>query len=97
MVVALSSTEAELYSMTDAGKAALYLRSLLEELGLLQQFLPTPIEADNRGARQLTNAQQPTKRTRHVHIKEFCILQWVEDDELIYKEVQAVQEMQVTC
>jgi hypothetical protein len=56
--VAQSSTEAELAFMTDAGKAALYLRSILEELHL-EQLTPTKIAVDNRGARQLTNAQQP--------------------------------------
>jgi hypothetical protein len=56
--IAQSSTEAELAFMTDAGKAALYLRSILEELNL-EQLWPTDIKVDNRGARQLTNAQQP--------------------------------------
>jgi hypothetical protein len=59
--------------MTDAGKAALYIRSILEEI-LIEQILPTQIAVDNRGARQITNAQQPTKRTRHVDMKEFVIL-----------------------
>ena len=48
-VIPLSSTEAELYSMTEAGKAALYIRSILEEMGYQQQ-VPTIIQADNRGA-----------------------------------------------
>jgi hypothetical protein len=71
--VAQSSTEAEFGFMTDAGKAALYIRSILEEI-LIEQILPTQIAVDNRGARQITNAQQPTKRTRHVDMKEFVIL-----------------------
>jgi hypothetical protein len=73
--VAQSSTEAELAFMTDAGKAALYLRLILEELHL-DQLHPTKIAVDNRGAQQLTNAQQPTKRTCHIDMRDFCILQW---------------------
>jgi hypothetical protein len=84
--VAQSSTEAELNAMTDAGKAALYLRSILEELGL-EQLHPTDIQVDNRGARQLTNAQQPTRRTRHIDMKDFCILQWTEEEQINYKDV----------
>jgi hypothetical protein len=61
--VAQSSTEVELAFMTDAGKAALYIRSILEELHLEQLQPTTKIAVDNRGARQLTNAQQPTKWT----------------------------------
>jgi hypothetical protein len=67
--VAQSSIEAECGFMTDSGKAALYIRSILEAIQI-EQILPTQIAVNNRGARQMTNAQQPTKRTRHVDIKE---------------------------
>ena len=84
--IALSSTEAEFAFMTDAGKAALYLRSILEELRL-EQIQPTHIKVDNRGARQLSNAQQPTKRTRHIDIRDFCILQWTEEEQIIFSDI----------
>jgi hypothetical protein len=58
--IAQSSTEAEFAFMTDAGKPALYLGSILEELNL-EQLHPTGILVDNKGARQLTNTQQPTR------------------------------------
>ena len=41
--ILLSSTEAEFASMADAGKAALYLRSLLSDMGFVQEF-PTEIQ-----------------------------------------------------
>ena len=72
--------------MTDAGKAALYIRSILEEIQI-EQILPTQIAVDNRGARQMTNAQQPTKRTRHVDMKEFVILQWTEEEQITFEDV----------
>jgi hypothetical protein len=65
--------------MTDAGKAALYLCSILKELHL-EQLQPTKIVVNNCGAQQLTNAQQPTKRTRHIDMRNFCILQWTEEE-----------------
>jgi hypothetical protein len=77
--IALSSTEAEFASMADAGKAALYLRSLLSDMGFVQE-LPTEIQADNHGALQMATAQQPTRRTRHIDMKQFVILQWSEED-----------------
>jgi hypothetical protein len=41
---------------------------------------PTPILADNQGAVRLANnAHQPTRRTRHVEMKHFIILQWMDD------------------
>jgi hypothetical protein len=88
--VAQSSTEAEFCFMTDAGKAALYIRSILEELQL-EQVLPTQIAVDNRGARQLSNAQQPTKRTRHVDMKEFVILQWTEEEQITFEDVPSAR------
>jgi hypothetical protein len=59
--------------MANAGKAALYLRWILEEIGIIMKQ-PTPILADNQGAVRLANAHQPTRRTRHVEIKHFIIL-----------------------
>jgi hypothetical protein len=84
--VAQSSTEAKPAFMTDAGKAALYLQSILEELHL-EQLAPTKIAVDNRGARQLTNAQQPTKRTWHIGMRDFCILQWTEEEQILYSNI----------
>jgi hypothetical protein len=84
--IAQSSTEAEFCNMVDAGKAALYLRSILDEIGI-EQILPTEILADNKGARQLSNARQPTRRTRHVDMKQFVILQWTEEERIDYSEV----------
>jgi hypothetical protein len=58
----------------------------LEELQI-EQIQPTQITVDNRGARQMTNAQQPTKRTRHVDMKGFVILQWTEGEQITFKDV----------
>ena len=76
--IAQSSTEAEFTNMADAGKAALYLKWILEELGIIM-LSATPIHADNQGAIRLANSQQPTRCTRHVEMKHFVILQWTDD------------------
>ena len=76
--IALSSTESEFTNMADAGKAALYIRWILDELQI-HQHSPTSILADNQGAIKMANAQQPTRRTRHVEMKYFACLSWVED------------------
>ena len=65
--------------MADAGEGALCLRSLLSGTGFTQE-LPTEMQADNRGAVQMATAQQPTRRTRHVDVKQFVILQWSKED-----------------
>ena len=77
--IALSSTESKLYFMVDAGKEAIYLRTILEDLGL-EQLQPTPIQSDNRGARMLPNAQQPTRRTRQVETQNMAVILWTKED-----------------
>ena len=67
--------------MVDAGKVALYLRWMLEEIGIIMDA-PTDHQflADNQGAVRLANAQQPTTRTQHVEVKHFIISQWTDDE-----------------
>ena len=72
--VTQSSTEAEFTNMADARKAALYLKWILKELGIIMTT-PTPIHADNQRAIQMAYAQQPTQQTRHVEMEHFVILQ----------------------
>ena len=76
--VAQSSTEAEFTNMADADKAALYLKWILEELGIIMTE-STPIHANNQGAIIMANSQQTTRRTRHVEMKHFVILKWKDD------------------
>jgi hypothetical protein len=85
--VAQSSTKAELAFLTNASrKAALYLQSILEELQL-EQLCPTDIKVDNRGAQQLTNAQQPSRLTQHISMRYFCILQWTEEELILFTDI----------
>ena len=76
---ALSSTEAEFNAAVEAGKYILYIRSILEEIGLPQDEATVLFE-DNQGALLMANAQQPTKRTRHMDIKNFALQEWVQND-----------------
>ncbi len=40
----------------------------------------TILYEDNNGALLMANAQQPTRHTRHMDIKKFALLDWVERD-----------------
>jgi hypothetical protein len=84
--IALSSTEAEFTAAAEAGKYILYVRSILEEIGVPQHEATTLFE-DNQGALLMANAQQPTKRTRHMDIKTFVLQQWVERDLITLKRI----------
>ena len=79
--IALSSTEAEFTAASETGKTILYLRSILHELGF-SQYLPTILFEDNTGALHMANAQQPTRRTRHMDTKYFALQDWVESGQV---------------
>ena len=82
-----STTEAEFTAACDAAKSILYLRTILDQLGL-DQSKATILFEDNQGALQMANAQQPTRRTRHMDIKHFAIQDWIEHDLIALHRVE---------
>ena len=84
--MALSSTEAEYGAAADDGKIALYLRSILHDLGISQDNA-TLLYEDNQGALLMANAGQPKKRTRHIDIRHFALQEWVERDLLVLSHI----------
>ena len=89
-VIAHSSTEAEFTAACDAGKMILFFRSILEDLGY-EQLDATVLYEDNNGALMMANAQQPTRRTRHMDIKKFALLDWVEQDLIILRSIKTAE------
>jgi KUP system potassium uptake protein len=85
-VIAHSSTEAEFVAACDTAKLILFYRSLMHDVGL-EQNDATILFEDNNGALLMANAQQPTRRTRHIEIKHFALLDWVEQDLLILHRI----------
>jgi hypothetical protein len=85
-VFAYSSTEAEFVAACDTAKMILFYRSLMEDIGLPQNDATVLFE-DNNGALLMANTQQPTKRTRHIDIKHFALLDWVEQDMIILEDI----------
>jgi hypothetical protein len=84
--IAMSLTEAEFTAAAKAGKYILYVRSILDQLGLPQNIATTLYE-DNQGALLMANQQQPTKCTRHMDIKHFVLQDWVEHDLIRLKRI----------
>ena len=84
--IALSSTEAEFTAACDAGRSILYVRSILDEINMPQDSA-TPLFIDNNGALLMGNAQQPTRRTKHMDLKNFALLDWIERNLLILRRI----------
>ena len=86
-VVAISTSEAEfIAAAAAAGKQILYLRSILDKIGVPQEKATTLYE-DNQGANLMANAQCPTKCTKHMDICHFVLQEWVERDLIILKRI----------
>ncbi|UYV67807.1 K02A2.6-like [Cordylochernes scorpioides] len=68
--VTLSSTESEYVALCEAGKEAVYLRALLDEMGFGELLNgPTVLKTDNQGAQQLARNPVYHARTKHIDIK----------------------------
>jgi hypothetical protein len=85
-VIAHSMTEAEFVAVCDAAKMILFYRSLMDDMNIPQDHATVLFE-DNNGALMIANAQQPTRRTRHMEIKHFALLDWVERDLIILENI----------
>jgi len=81
-----SSTEAEFIVVVEAGKLSLYLWSLLDDLGIIQD-VATPLHEDNSAAIDMANASRTTCRTRHMDIKHFALMDCVATDQLMLMSI----------
>ena len=78
-IATLSTAEAEYYSLSQAMRALLPIRSTLKEFfGIVQapvrftslsNYIPTTVYVDNTSALTLARDQQITSRTRHYHCR----------------------------
>ncbi|GKF16248.1 hypothetical protein Tco_0061166, partial [Tanacetum coccineum] len=66
-VVALSTTEAEYMALTEAVKEAIWLRGLLEELGV--ELNTVAVNCDNQGVIHLSRNQVFHERTKHINVR----------------------------
>ena len=77
--IAQSSTEGEYMEAADMGKMALYVRSIMWDLGI-PQCSATVLYEDNDAAIAMANAWKLTTRTRHMDIRFKILAEWVERD-----------------
>ena len=79
--VALSSCEAEIIAASVATQDVVFMRRLLEELGVDMDD-PTPLALDNRSARDLAYNPEHHERTKHVDRRHFYVREAVENLEI---------------
>ncbi|GAA5905630.1 hypothetical protein JCM5296_000533 [Sporobolomyces johnsonii] len=90
--VAISSTEAEYMALSEAAREAIWLRSLLVDLGF-PPTSPTTIRGDNSGSLLLSSHPTSHSRTKHIAVhyhftrdqveEGTLVLKWVPTDEMV--------------
>ena len=86
--VALSTAESETHAATEATKEAIWLRNILEELGLKQKK-ETTIFCDNQAAIALSHNPEYHSRSKHVDIEYQFLRHHVEIKTVILKYVRS--------
>ena len=76
--VTLSSTEAEYVALSELSTEVLFIRSILEFLGLDVEY-PIIVHVDNIGAVYLANSACGSNRTKHVDTRYHFVREYVED------------------
>lgn len=88
---AASTMEAEYIAGAEATRDVVWLRSLLKELGINQNF-PTPLFIDNQAAIRLAGNPSTHARSKHIDIKHHIIRERVEMGDLELKYVETARQ-----
>ena len=83
--IALSTTEAEYMAVTEGAKEAVWLRGLLEDLGIIQDYVD--VYCDSQSAIHLAENQVTHARTKHIKVKFHKIRQMVEDGDIHLRKI----------
>lgn len=75
----LSSTEAEYFAISEAAKEVLFVRQVLESVGVQIEY-PIKIRVDNVGAMFLCNNFSTGQRTKHIDICAHFVRGYIEEE-----------------
>ena len=89
--ISLSSTEAELIALTHASKEALWLSSLLDEIGI--ESKPVTIFEDNQPCISLVHENRISQRIKHIDIKYLFIRDHIKNDNLKVKWISTENQV----
>jgi hypothetical protein len=89
-VVTLSSTEAEYMALSDLCTEVLFIKQLLESMGMGIQ-LPIKLEVDNTGALFLAENSTTSQRTKHIDVRHHFICNLMDDKIIEVKFVKTTE------
>lgn len=91
--VALSTTEAEYMASADAAKQAIWLRLLLEDIGLGLGDQPLQLLNDNAGTIALSKNPVNHEKSKHIDMRHHFIQEKVEDKAISLAHVPSVENI----
>jgi hypothetical protein len=93
VVVATSTTEAEIISASEATKEVIWLRRLFE--GIVTEGLEemSTLQVDNRAAVKLSHNPEYHRRTKHIEIKHFYVREKVLEGKLKVEQVSTEKQV----
>ena len=87
-IVALSSCEAEIVAASETAKEALYMSTVLEELGA-RSLAPVEVKCDHQGAIDVAYNPEHFSRMKHVARRHFFVRECVEDGRIVVPFVRS--------
>ena len=91
-MVCLSTAEAEYIAATEAAKDVIWLRGVLNELGLLPS-IPSVVYEDNQACVSMISNSSVTARNRHFCVKMAWLREQVESKALVFKFVPSKRNL----
>jgi len=91
-ITAQSSTDAEIIAMNFATKEIIWMRGLLQELGV-DVSLPTKLLCDNQSAIKLAHNPVFHKSTKHIMLKFALLVEHLKLDNLILEFVRSAENL----
>jgi hypothetical protein len=93
--ISTSTTEAEYHALAYAGKEAVWIRSLLQQLGR-QVLQSTMLYGDNQGAIALVGNPEFHARTKHIDVSAHYIRELAED-QMVDVQYMPTDQMLADC
>lgn len=90
--VAQSTTEAEIIAASEACKEMRYILTLLNHLGYELSVTPT-VYIDNASALGIVNGHYPIRRTKHLDVRYFAMLELAESNTFRFQHVATQEQL----
>ncbi|KAH9127120.1 hypothetical protein AeMF1_002543 [Aphanomyces euteiches] len=91
-IVALSTCEAEYIALAEVAKEIMWLRGLLNDIGILQTDA-TPTFCDNKAAIATAENDNISERSKHMDVRMHFIRQLLKEHTLVLKHVGTVDQL----